>query len=258
MTRCSAAQDEFAKALLDARQPAPEGLIAWNGSDVDRRFGVHRNNVVVSLVGVLADTFPVVRRLVGGEFFDAMARLYVCEHPPASPVMSEYGAGLADWIADFDPAAGLPYLADMARLERARAMAFHAADAPALHADELARCLADPARLPGLRLVLQPSLSVHVFAHGVVSLWAAHQEDDEAAIGRVDLHRAEAAIVLRPDDEVLVLPASLADAALLTRLQRGDRLGAAVAAAPAADLAALLGLLLQNQALVAASTEETP
>lgn len=258
MTHDPPTQHAFASALLDAARPVPAGLVAWNGSDVGVRFAVHRNNVVVSLVGVLADTFPVVRRLVGDEFFDAMARLHVCEHPPTSPLMSEYGERFADWVAGFEPAATLPYLGDMARLERARVTAYHAAAAQPLQAEALARWLADPAGLPGLRLALHPSLAVLSFSHAVVSLWAAHQGDDDGAIGRVDLQRAESVLVLRQGDEVLVLPASPADAALVGQLRQGQCLGEAVANEPGADLAAVLGLLVQYGALVAASTEETP
>ena len=97
-------QAEFAAALLDAERPVPAGLCAWNGSDPARRFAVYRNNVIVSLVAALADTFPVLRQLVGDEFFDAMAGLYVRAHPPTSPVLAHYGEGLADWLAAFEPA----------------------------------------------------------------------------------------------------------------------------------------------------------
>ena len=40
----------FAAALLDPALPCPAHLRAWNGSDATRRFSVHRNNVVGSLV----------------------------------------------------------------------------------------------------------------------------------------------------------------------------------------------------------------
>ena len=150
-------QAEFAAALLDAERPVPAGLCAWNGSDPARRFAVYRNNVIVSLVGALADTFPVLRQLVGDEFFDAMAGLYVRAHPPTSPVLAHYGEGLADWLAAFDPARALPYLSDMARLERARIAACHAGDAQPLAAEAIAARLADPASLPGARPTLHPS-----------------------------------------------------------------------------------------------------
>jgi Putative DNA-binding domain len=51
----------FARALLDIARRVPAGLVAWSGSDPGPRFAVHRNNVRVSLVAALADTFPVVQ-----------------------------------------------------------------------------------------------------------------------------------------------------------------------------------------------------
>lgn len=50
-------QQAIAAALLDPAHPCPPGLTAWNGSDPAHRFAVYRNNVIVSLVDALADTF---------------------------------------------------------------------------------------------------------------------------------------------------------------------------------------------------------
>lgn len=50
-------QQAIAAALLDPAQPCPPGLTTWNGSDPAHRFAVYRNNVIVSLVDALADTF---------------------------------------------------------------------------------------------------------------------------------------------------------------------------------------------------------
>jgi hypothetical protein len=123
----------FAEALLARDFDCPPGLRTWNGSDPGTRFAVYRNNLVVSLVDALADTYPVVQEMVGVEFFRAMAREFVRVQPPASPVLAHYGAGFAEFIEDFPPAAGLPYLPDLARLELMRVEVYHAADdAPAL------------------------------------------------------------------------------------------------------------------------------
>ena len=245
---------DWARALLDGSRPPPAGLVAWNGSDVATRFGVHRNNVLASLTGVLADGFPVVRQLVGDDFFHAMARCHLRDHPPASPVMTEYGDDFADWLADFGPTAALPYLANLARLERARVRACHAADAQELSDDALAHALADPDALPHLRLALHPSLAVLRSAHAVVSLWAAHQADDpaavQAAVAAVDLDRPEAAVVLRQGDDVLVLPLPAPDAEFVAALLAGATLGEALAAAPGADAGAALTLLVRHRALV--------
>ena len=118
-------QGAFAAALLDAALPVPAGLVVWNGSDPTVRLAIHRNNVIISLVDALGETFAVVRQLVGAEFFAAMARCYVADQPPRSPVLAEYGESFAVWLAGFEPVRTVPYLTDMARLEFARVRAFH-------------------------------------------------------------------------------------------------------------------------------------
>jgi len=242
-------QRDLAAALLDPAHPIPAGLVAWNGSDPVARFAVHRNNVVVSLVAALAETFPVVRELVGAEFFAAMAGLYVAEQPPASPVLAHYGDGFADWVARFEPAAALPWLADLARLERARVRAYHAADAPVLGADAIALRLADPSRLPQARLALQPSLCLVVSPYAIVSIWAAHQ--GQGRLEDVDPGRGECALVLRVGDEVVVQAIAPAAATFCGRLLRGLSLGEAAAIDAAHDLRASLALLIGQGAIVA-------
>ena len=243
-------QRAFAAALLDPALPVPHGLCAWNGSDPGVRFGVHRNNVVHALVAVLADTFPVVRQLVGDAFFGAMARRYLVEHPPTSPLMHRYGAGLPAWIAGFEPAAALSYLPDVARLEWLRLCAFHAADAAPVERQLIAGLMQAPGRLAHTSLALHPSLAVVRSAHPVVSLWSAHQQDEavrDERLAAVQLDDAEAALVFRdPSDEAPVLALSDADAELTAALSAGAPLGAAAQAHPQADLVHVLTLLLRH------------
>ncbi len=250
-------QADFAAALLDAGLPPPPGLRAWNGSDPARRFGVYRNNVIVSLVQALGDGFPVVKQLVGDEFFDAMAGVFVRAHPPTSPVLAYYGEGFADWLASFAPARSLPYLPDMARLEHARVQAFHAADASPLPAEAIARRCADAASLPASRPRLHPSLQVLRAQHDVHSLWAAHQHEGEWPA--FELEQPSAMLVLRdPSDEVLVIGIDDATADFIEALRRGAALADASHAAPRASLADALALLIRHGALVAWPDPENP
>lgn len=253
----AAGQAGFAAALLDAHRPAPAGLRAWNGSDPARRFGVYRNNVIVSLVGALADTFPVLRQLVGGEFFDAMAAAYVRARPPASPVLAHYGEGLADWLASFAPAQALPYLPDMARLEHARVAAYHAADAEPLAAEAIAAQLADPASLPTSRPRLHPSCRVLRSDFAVHALWAAHQHEGDWPAIAVD--QPCAMLVLRDAvDEVLVIEIDASAAAFIAALLDHLTLADALQRAAAVDLAGTLALLLRHDAIVAWHSGATP
>ena len=117
-------------------------------------------------------TFPVVRQLVGDAFFRAMAGAFVRQSPPVSPVLAWLRRCLCRLrVAAFPPAAGVPYLADVARLEYDRVVAFHATDAEPVPVAEIAACLNDAAALPALRLQLHPSLRVIDSPFAIASLW---------------------------------------------------------------------------------------
>ncbi len=258
-------QPAFARALLDPEAPVPAGLQVWNGSDPAPRFAVYRNNIVVSLAQALADLCPVVRELVGAEFFTAMARCHVAACPPRTPVLADYGDEFPAWLERFEPAADLPYLADMARLEIARVRATHAAEEPALTAAVIGQRIGPAlagtdagaaAQLAGSHPRLHPSLSVIASRFAVVSLWAAHQ--GRGRIEEVDLDLAEAALVLRhdgpADPEVLVLPLPTAGACfvryLLDHATLADAASAAAAVDPEFETGPTLALLIARGALV--------
>jgi len=253
----------FAAALLDPAAPCPAGLVSWNGSDPAQRFAVYRNNVNVGLIDALADSFPVTQELVGEAFFRAMAREFVRAAPPRSPVLALYGQGFAGFIDAFAPAASLPYLADVARLEMLRVLAWHAADAAPVAHQALAAALADPESLPQLRFELVPALHLLVSPHAVVSLWAAHQSETAAlALAGVDTSIAEAALVCRLDLDVAIYHLQAGAAAFVAGLQLGRPFGEAAAAAlaadPAFDPAATLALLLGAGAIAGVTTQRRP
>jgi hypothetical protein len=246
--------DEFAAALRSPTAQVPAGLLrTWNDSSPGPRLAVYRNNVGSSLARALGESFPVVKALVGDEFFTALARQFTSACPPASPVLSQYGAAFGDFIDTFPPAAELPYLADVARLEWARIQAFYAADVPALGVAVLASHLAKPEALAQAMLGLHPSVSTVVSAHPVVSIWAAHQGPEDLA--QIALECSECALVFRAGDEPIVQTMPYAMAAFVRALLQHQALGDAVAVATTSqptdpqpfDLTAALTVLIQNQ-----------
>jgi hypothetical protein len=245
-----AAQRDFAHALIDADRPVPVGVTAHTGERPARRFAVYRNNVVVSLVEALRVRFPATERIVGDEFFAAMARVYATTEPPRSPLMMTYGDGFADFVAAFPPAADLPYLADVARLEAARTRAYHAADATPVGAERLAAVAADVLELA--RFTLHPSVEIVRSAFPVVTIWAMNAGETEP--GTIDDWSGEDALVSRPDLEVLVRALPAGGAAFLDALKAGAPLPAAAAAARAAsadfDLVANLAGVLAARIVV--------
>ncbi len=193
-------QAEFAAALRDPTIALPSGIVGPDEQPAPRRFAVYRNNVIVGLTNALRSAFPVVERIVGEQFFEAMARTYALAEPPHSPVLMDYGTTFADFIAGFEPASSLPYLADVARIERAWREAYHAADAVPLTAEDFAAVGAD--EIAGLVLELHPSLRLLTSRFPAQTIWKMNASDGD--IVPVDMSRAEDTLIVRPDAEVEV------------------------------------------------------
>lgn len=248
---------EFSHALLQSEATPPSDIRFNTGSDRSCRFAVYRNNVMVMLIDALIDSYPVVRALVGDEFFRFMARQFAQQHPPVSPVMAEYGSGFAEFIAAFPAAVTLPYLPDVARLEWQRVIAWHAADAPSLTAADVALLLNDPDVLMRTHWQFHPSLALVDSRFSIVSIWQAHQHasaiEVEASLERVDVLEPESALVMRQDLTAVILNLSQAEAAFVASLQSGRPLAASVEnaqkASPEFDLSLMFALLMQSGAL---------
>lgn len=248
-------QSGFAAAVRDPGLAMPPGLVGPDGLPSPRRFAVYRNNVLAGLSDVLKAAYPATCRIVGEDFFRAMARPYVMAEPPRSPRLFEYGAGFADFIATFEPAATLPYLADVARIERAWQEALHAAEAPPVPPAAVAAVA--PERLPRLRVALHPSLRVCASAYPALTIWEMNVGD--GVPGPVDMGVGEDCLIARPAAEIFVRLLPPGAAAFLRRLEDAAPLGEAMeetlGAHPRFDLAAALSIMLSVGAIAALSEE---
>lgn len=228
----------FAPPLLDPGQPAPSAVAGPRGKGAAKRYAVYRNNVTVSLIEALAATFPATRRIVGDDFFRAMARTHVRTTPPTSPLLFEYGRDFPSFIASYEHARAMPWLADVANIERGWLDAYHAADATPLEAQALTAIPAG--QLPEVALVAHPATRIVRSAFPAVAIFAANRS--AAPVGKIDETGAEDALITRPGLEVTVRRLPPGGAVFLARLIDGEQLGAAAAAAfaetPTFDLAA--------------------
>lgn len=239
-------QSEFAGALLDPARAVPEDVTSHTGPRPAKRFAVYRNNVTVSLVDALRARFPAIERLVGDEFFAAMACIFVREHPPRLPILSVYGDEFPDFLERFPPMAELPYAGDVARLEAARTRAYHAADAAPLPREALQDVAA--ASIAQIGFTLHPSLQIVRSRHPIVTIWAMNS--GEMTAGPVDTGISEDALILRPLLAVAVRKLPAGGAAFLTALRDGKQLSQAAEAAfadsPSFDLTANLAGLFAS------------
>lgn len=216
------------------------------------RLRIHRHHVQQSLAAALAATFPTVQALVGAEFFDAMARSFVATDLPTQPVLAEYGAAFPAFVGGYAPARGLPYLADMARLDWALNVAFHSPDGPRLAAADLGGI--GPNRLLGLSLDLAPGSALVQSAFPIDRIWQASQPGADGS--PVDLAAAGVALLVgRRSDDAAFVALDAAEAAFVSAILGRAKLEAAAQAAftvePAFDLSTSFGRLLALQAFAA-------
>jgi hypothetical protein len=110
MRDLAAFQAGFAEAVLAGR---PIGAVARSPG-----FAVYRNTCARGVVEALRAAYPTVDALIGEEAFTHAALDYRAASPPRCPVLSDYGADFAEFLAAQSWTGELPYLADVARLDR--------------------------------------------------------------------------------------------------------------------------------------------
>ncbi|MDO8799368.1 DNA-binding domain-containing protein [Phenylobacterium sp.] len=210
-----------------ARQEAFSAALHGAGPLVgtpEPRLDIHRNNRMASLAASLAIAFPATLRIVGEDYFHAMAREFIQASPPRGPVLLAYGDELPDFIAAFPPAADIPYLADVARIEAAVTRAYHAQDALPLGVEDL-QWLNGPGA-QDVRLRLHAAVFVLRSPFPAATLWEHNLAADWVPVAD---WRGEDVVVCRPQMEVLVrvLPPGAGD--FLQALMGGHSLGEAAA-----------------------------
>ena len=109
------AETRFSKGIRGGADA--DDLIVADWLNPAQRMAIYRHHYKATLREALALTFPVVLRLVGDCFFNALTDAFTVAHPPTQPCIAEHGRTFADFIDGFEAAKSLPYLGDVAQLE---------------------------------------------------------------------------------------------------------------------------------------------
>lgn len=229
MSELTRFQDAFAEALAGDFAP----LAAWTRGDAaETRFSVYRNTVAKGCADAVAAQFPAVLRVVGEDWLRQAAVIFAREHPPARPSLHAYGEAFPDWLSAFPPAADMPWLACLARIDWAWTVACFAADAEALGPAAFASLSSEA--LERQVAGLHPAARLLWFEDGTPSLWVALQAEDppaEAALAS----EPEGLLLTRPGLEVGHLLLSRGAYAFLQACRIGESLAMAAQAALAAE-----------------------
>ncbi len=180
---------EVQRALLASvavgQDEAAATQIIADGIEPAARLAIYRHTSISTLVTALGLTYPAVRKLVGDEFFEGAARVFIDEQRATSAWLDEYGRTFGSFLAAFPAAASLPYFSDVAELEWCVSRALHAPEASALDLTRLAALSA--AESARLRFAAHPALGLVRADSPADAIWHAVLEDDEAALRSIAL-----------------------------------------------------------------------
>ncbi|USX13123.1 DUF692 family protein [Oxalobacteraceae bacterium OTU3CAMAD1] len=248
--KLAADQQLFAGALLDPGQTEPL-LSQFKGSDNEHRFGLYRGNLSATWDKTLSAAYPVVRMLMGEEFFSGLGKAYGRAHPSTSGDLNRFGADFDTFLRHFPHVADYPYLPDMATLEWALHRAHYAPAADGVTAQRLAAL--SPEQMETARMTLHPACRLLSSEWATIPLWQAHQPGSGTGFPE---HMAAPSygVVARPAWKTQVVPLSGAGHAALRVLGEGRDFGAALDAAfdidEAFDVAGNLQLWLAHALIV--------
>lgn len=135
------------------------------------RLDIYANMYFFRLLDCLKEDFPKLLEALGPGRFHNLMTDYLLACPSAHPTLRYVGARLPGFLAGHALGRECPVLADLARLEWARADLFDAADAVPLTREHLASQPQDEAGDIHLKLV--PALTLLTLEHDATRIWHA-------------------------------------------------------------------------------------
>lgn len=216
----------FAPALLDPDLDIPAGLVGPTGKPAPKRFSVYRNNVVVSLMEAMGETYPSVKKLIGEENFATTSRIYISNHPPSSPMMQNYGDLFPQFLETFEPLQHAPFLIDVAKLEMSWIKAYHAGDEAPYDGALLAQI--DPDEL--METCFTPHPATHLISsnYNLLDMFSVRNDDNTSLPDHSKNDTMQAVLVTRPQLKVELSQLDHAQNGFFTALISQQSLGESV------------------------------
>lgn len=112
-----ALQQQFSDALLYKNDLISKQIKPKPTLEQEQLLQIYRNNFIMSVTEALSATYQHTLALVGEEFFNAISREFILQHPPHENNILNYGQGFSDFLAQLEQLQSLHYVKEMARFE---------------------------------------------------------------------------------------------------------------------------------------------
>lgn len=212
---------------------------------------IYHHHVTKKLLKPLQDSYPLIRRLLGEDFFTITANEYIKNYPSRTSNLHDYGAYFSDFLAEYQPLHDLMYLAEVAQFEWACHQLQFAADAPKFDLTGLTQ-ISDE-QLESLHLVIHPASSLMKCYYPILDIidLCQGEVDDTVNINAGVMNL----LIIRRDMELCLVPLTEAEFHFLNEVQDNksiaDALQTALSYDPAFNLEEKLSLWVQDKTIVA-------
>jgi uncharacterized protein len=226
-------QQSFADALLSPveQHPALE-LFAGPAAGHVRKLALYRGNLHGAWIKALENAYPVLKALVGEDFFNSLAIFYGKAVPSQAGDLNLFGEGMSAFLRTFPPVAAYPYFADLASLEWALHRAHYASDVVPWSIHQWTQTASDA--LLNARVTIHPACALVSSNYAIAGIWQAHQGEGDVTLPE-DLTLPSHALIVRERWQPGVLEMTAAAYAMFDRLMAGGPLGDALDEALAID-----------------------
>lgn len=197
--------------------PETAALVRGGALEPEDRVGIYAEMYWLRMRDTLRGDYPYVLQILGEEDFDVLVARHLKRRPSTHYSLGRLGVAFADTVAE-SALDGLPWLADLAALEWARAEAFVALDAPVLPLVALSTL--NEETFTHSRLVTSPSLRLLHPTWDVLPVWRAL----EAGTSWKEVSAGEATSALvawRQEFKVFHVTITAAEARALANVQQG-------------------------------------
>lgn len=192
---------------------------------------IHLNNIQTNLTEALKNTYPLLLKLLGEEFFKVAAQEYMYRYPSRSSNLHDYGRYFGDFLSQYDPVNELIYLSEVAEFEWACHILYVAADHPPFKTQSLEKFT--PEQHGHIHFLLHPASWIHRFQFPILDIVDLCKEDPE---GTVDLDKGGInLLVLRKELDLTLTPLNQADFFFLEALNQDSSLNDALHLAKSVD-----------------------
>jgi hypothetical protein len=241
-------QRAFAHAVLSGDAAGIDELVRDDGIAPAQRVQIYHNNHRLALLAALSETYPVVARLGGADWFAQSAAQYRRTFRSRSSDLQFAGDRYAEFLSAELAGTDYAYFADVARLEWAYQEVLTATEHAPLDPAALATVAEDD--YARLIFVPRPALRLVESRYPILAIWKANQAKTTMRSDAISLDAGSSRVlVIRRADHVELRELPPASFVLLERFVQGETLGIASDAVAEADLASALQHLIALETL---------